>query len=138
MAAAAGVMTSLPQGEDRGNVVGYIAAFKGLDREIEQVGFRNYTQIDLAFVNPTPAGEVLGADGLACSPAGGGTMVSDAQLRQLIAAAHQAGTKVVVSLGGAVIPPCGGDWTQLAAPDLRPKVVSSQKEMIDKYQFVGF
>jgi len=137
MAAAAGVMTSLPQGEDRGHVVGYIAAFKGLDREIEQVGLRNYTQIDLAFVNPTQAGDVLGADGLACSPAGGGAMVSDAQLRQLVAAAHQAGTKVVASLGGAVIPPCGGDWTQLAGPDLRPKVVSSLMEMVDRYQLDG-
>jgi len=137
IAAAAGVLTSLPHEQDRGNVVGYIAAFKGLDREIEQVDFRNYTQIDLAFVNPTPAGDVLGADGLACSPAGGGAMVSDAQLRQLVASAHQAGTKVVASLGGAVIPPCGGDWTQLAAPDLRPKVVSSLMEMVDKYQLDG-
>ena len=137
MAAAAGVMTSLPQGEDRGNLVGYIAAFKGLARELEQGGFSNNTQLDLAFVNPTPAGEVLGTDGLACSPAGGGAMVSDAQLRQLVATAHQAGTKVVASLGGAVIPPCGGDWTQLAAPDLRPKVVSSLMEMVDKYQLDG-
>ena len=43
MAAAAGVLTSLPLGQDRGNVVGYIAAFKGLDREIEQVGFPFWT-----------------------------------------------------------------------------------------------
>src|SRR3569623_679479 len=69
MAAAAGVMTSLPQGEDRGNLVGYIAAFKGLARELEQGGF--------------------------------------------------------------------GDCTQLAAPDLRPKVVSSLMEMVDKYQLDG-
>lgn len=137
LAAAAGVLTSIPHGEDRGSVVGYVAAFKGLDRAIAQGGFGNYTQLDLAFVNPTPAGEVLGADGLACSPAGNGAMVSDAQLRQLVTTAHQAGAKVVASLGGATIPPCGGDWTQLAAPDLRPKVVSSLMAMVDRYQLDG-
>jgi len=137
MAAAAGVLTSIPQAENRGSVVGYVAAFKGLDREIELIGFKNYTQIDLAFVNPTPAGDVLGADGLACSPAGGGAMVSDAQLKQLVASAHQAGTKVVASLGGATVPPCGGDWTQLAAPDMREKVVANLMAMVDRYQLDG-
>ena len=137
LAAAVIAMSSAAPAQDRGSVVGYIAAFKGLDRVIEQGGFGNYTQLDLAFVNPTPAGEVLSADGLACSPAGNGAMVSDAQLRRLVAAAHESGTKVVASLGGAVIPPCGGDWAPLAAPDMRPKVVASLMAMVDRYQLDG-
>lgn len=137
LAAAVIAMSSASPAQDRGNIVGYVAAFKGLDRVIDQGGFGNYTQLDLAFVNPTPAGEVLSADGLACSPAGNGAMVSDAQLRRLVAAAHESGTKVVASLGGAVIPPCGGDWAQLAAPDMRPKVVASLMAMVDRYQLDG-
>jgi chitinase len=137
IAAALLLISSPARAQDRGTVVGYVAAFKGLDRAIELGGFENYTQLDLAFVNPTPSGDVLGADGLACSPAGNGAMISDAQLRRLVATAHQAGAKVVASLGGAVIPPCGGNWTQLAAPDQRPKVVASIMEMVSRYELDG-
>lgn len=137
MAAAAGVMTSSAHAEDRGSVVGYVAAFKGLDRIIEHGGFGNYTQLDLAFVNPTAAGEVVGPEGLACSPAGNGAMVSDGQLRQLVSAAHHAGAKVVPSLGGAVIPPCGGNWRNLAAADMRATVVANLMSMVERYDLDG-
>ncbi|MGZ2411098.1 chitinase [Sphingomonas sp. F9_3S_D5_B_2] len=135
---AAALLSTFPaHAADRGRVVGYIAAFKGLDRAIDQGTFENYTQLDLAFVNPTPAGEVLGPNGLACAPDASRAMISDAQLRRLVAAAHQAGAKIVASLGGAVIPACGGDWTKLAAAPLRQKVVASVMEMVDRYGLDG-
>jgi GH18 family chitinase len=124
---------------DRGVVIGYIAAFKGLDREMQQRGLDQYTHLDLAFVNPTPAGEVVGAGGLACAPAapGNGAMASDAQLESLVASAHARGTKVMASLGGAVIPPCGGDWAQLLAPAMRAKLVANLIAMVDRYDLDG-
>lgn len=124
---------------DRGKVVGYVAAFKGLDREMQQRGLDRYTHLVLAFVNPTPAGEVLAPGGLACAPAApdNAIMVSDAQLRSLVARAHQAGTKVLASLGGAVIPPCGGDWTQLLQPQMRAKLVAALVDMVDRYDLDG-
>jgi chitinase len=122
---------------DRGTVVGYIAAFKGLDRQMQQPGLTRYTQLDLAFVNPTPAAEVVAPGGLACAPAGDGTMVSDAQLRTLVASAHAIGTKVIASLGGAVIPPCGGDWPQLLQPQSRAKLVAALIDMVDRYDLDG-
>ena len=137
IAAAALLMAAPARAQDRGTIVGYVAAFKGLDRVIEQGGFENYTQLDLAFVNPTPSGDMLGPAGLACSPAGDGAMVTNAEMQRLVATAHQAGAKVVASLGGATIPPCGGDWTQLAAPDLRGKVVESVMQMVDRYGLDG-
>jgi len=137
VAAAVLLMPSPARAQDRGNIIGYVAAFKGLDPAIELGGFENYTQLDLAFVNPTPTGDVLGSDGLACAPAGNGAMISDAQLRRLVTTAHQAGAKVVASLGGAVIPLCGGDWTQLAAADLRLKLVASIVEMVGRYDLDG-
>lgn len=125
--------------EDRGTLIGYIAAFKGLDREMQQRGLDRYTHLDLAFVNPTPAGEVVGDGGLACAPAepGNGAMVSDAQLRTLVSSAHRNGTKLLASLGGAVIPPCGGDWAQLLASPMRAKLVANLIAMVDRYDLDG-
>jgi chitinase len=123
--------------EERGTVVGYVAAFKGLDRELQQRGLDRYTQLDLAFVNPTPTGEVVGLASLACAPAGEGTMVSDAQLQAFVDSTHRSGTKVVASLGGAVIPPCGGDWAKLLQPPMRATLVSNLIAMVDRYNLDG-
>lgn len=128
------------QAKPEGVVIGYLAAFKGLDREMQQAGLDQYTHLDLAFVNPTPAAEVLGPDGLACSPAVEGdssAMVSDRQLRDLVASAHRVGTKVIASLGGAVIPPCGGDWALLLAPQSRAKLVNNLLTMVERYDLDG-
>jgi GH18 family chitinase len=129
------------QAKDRGTVVGYIAAFKGLDREMQQRGLDKYTQLDLAFVNPTPSAEVADASGLACAPAVAGNnnvMVSDAQLRALVALAHRSGAKVIASLGGAVIPPCGGDWAVLLQPQTRATLVANLLALADRYDLDGF
>ena len=126
--------------KDHGVVIGYIAAFKGLDREMQQRGLDKYTHLDLAFVNPTPAAAVLAPGGLACAPAlaeNSSMMVSDAQLRALVTTAHRAGTKVIASLGGAVIPPCGGDWAELLQPRTRPVLVANLIAMVDRYDLDG-
>jgi chitinase len=122
----------------RGALVGYIAAFRGLDREIAQPGLHDYTHLIVAFVNPTPAGAVTGTGAaLACAPAGNGQMISDAQLQTLVADAHRAGSKVLASLGGAVIPPCGGDWTQLLQPQTRGTLVANLLQLVDRYGLDG-
>jgi GH18 family chitinase len=139
------VLTSLfaispAQAKDRGTVVGYIAAFKGLERGMQQPGIDRYTQLDLAFVNPTPAGEVIGPDGLACAPGVDGNstiMVSDTQLRTLVTAAHMRRAKIIASLGGAVIPPCGADWAQVLQPQMRPTLVANLIAMVDRYDLDG-
>jgi chitinase len=135
--AATFLAMSPAQSADRGVAIGYIAAFKGLAEIIERGGFENYTHLDLAFVNPSPSGEFLTSDSLACAPAGDGSMVSDTALRTLVASAHQAGAKVLISLGGADIPPCGGDWTKLLAPQSRIKVVDGLADLVDRYGLDG-
>jgi GH18 family chitinase len=128
------------QAADRGVVIGYVAAFKGLDRQMQQRGLENYTHLDLAFVNPTPAAEVLAPGGLACAPAvaeQSAVMVSDAQLRALVVKAHAKGTKVIASLGGAVIPPCGGDWAVLLQPPTRAALVRNLAAMVERYDLDG-
>ena len=137
----AAIATAAPaNAADHGVVIGYVAAFKGLDRQLQQRGLENYTHLDLAFVNPTPAGEVVARGGLACAPAVAETsavMVSDAQLRALVAMAHANQTQVIASLGGAVIPPCGGDWAVLLQPETRTKVVANLIAMVERYELDG-
>lgn len=137
---AAFLTLSPAQAKERGALVGYVASFKGLDREMQQSGLDKYTQLDLAFVNPTPSADVLAPGGLACAPAVAGrsdVMISDAQLRELVTQAHRGGAKVVASLGGAVIPPCGGDWAQLLQPQTRPKLVANLVELVERYGLDG-
>ena len=121
----------------RGTIIGYIAAFKGLDREMAQPGLPDYTHLIVAFVNPTPAAEVTATGGLACAPGGNGQMISDAQLQALVATAHRSGTKVLASLGGAIIPPCGGDWAQLLQPQSRAALVANLLDFVDRYGLDG-
>ena len=121
----------------RGTLVGYIAAFKGLDREMAQPGLRDYTHLVVAFVNPTPTGAITGTGALSCAPAGNGQMISDAQLQALVVSAHHSGTKVLASLGGAIIPPCGGDWSQLLQPQSRATLVANMLDLVDRYGLDG-
>lgn len=139
--AAALATPALAQPADKGGIViGYVAAFKGLDREMQQPGIDRYTHLDLAFVNPTPSGELVTPAGLACAPAvqdSKDAMVSDEQLRALISRAHRSGTKVLASLGGAVIPPCGADWTEILQPGTRSYLVSNLIGLVDRYDLDG-
>ncbi len=74
-------------GGERGVVLGYYPAWVGDEYPPEAVDFRPFTHVCHAFVN-------VGADGAA---AGGGTVPSAA----LVARAHAAGVRVLLSLGGA-------------------------------------
>src|SRR5688572_14362256 len=85
-------------------VIGYVAAFKGLDRIVDKADFSRYTHVDLAFVNPGSDGSISVDGQLDCAPDGpGGANVSPRSLRRLVDAAHRAGSKVLVSVGGGVI-----------------------------------
>jgi GH18 family chitinase len=118
-------------------VIGYVPAFKGFDAVVDRANFRHYTHVDLAFVNPGPSGEIIAGDQLACAPAGDGTMVSEARLRNLIANAHNSGAKLLASVGGGTIPPCAGDWAALARPESRGKVIAGLVDFVDRYGLDG-
>src|SRR5688500_9234218 len=119
-------------------VIGYVAAFKGLDRIIDEADFSRYTHVDLAFVNPGRDGTISVAGTPACAPDGkDGPNVSPASLRRFVDAAHRAGAKVLVSVGGGVIPPCSGDWAQLLQPQTRGRIVAGLIALIDEYGFDG-
>lgn len=110
--------------------VGYIPAFKGLDRIVAGAELNGYTHVNLAFVNPAGDGSVIAGESLACMSDGDG-MVSLAALRAVVARAQAAGAKALVSLGGGVIPACSGDWEVLLAPDRRAETVHNLIALVD-------
>jgi GH18 family chitinase len=137
-AALALLAGSAAQAKSSPPVIGYVAAFKGLDRIVDEADFSRYTHVDLAFVNPGRDGAISVDGALACAPDGkGGANVSPASLRRLVETAHRAGAKVLVSVGGGVIPPCSGDWAQLLQPQTRGKIVAGLVALIDEYGFDG-
>ena len=137
-ALALALLATPAQAKSSPPVIGYVAAFKGLDRIVDEADFSRYTHVDLAFVNPGRDGAIRVAGALACAPDGrGGANVSPASLRRLVDAAHRAGAKVLVSVGGGIIPPCSGDWAQLLEPATRDRIVAGLVALIDEYGFDG-
>jgi GH18 family chitinase len=118
-------------------VIGYLPAFKGFADVLQRSDLRHYTHVDLAFVNPSPSGEIMTGTEFACAPAGNGTMVSADGLRELVGKAHQAKAKILVSIGGGTIPACAGDWTILARPENRTIIVSGLLDLVDRYWLDG-
>ena len=125
------------QAKQRPVAIGYVPAFKGLERIIERGGFEHYTHLNLAFANPDSSGALERGEALACAPAGDGGMVSARSLRKLVAKGRKAGAKVLVSIGGGVIPPCSGDWAKLLESAGRKRVVDGLIGLVDKYGLDG-
>jgi chitinase len=134
---AAALLATPAPGADRPVAIGYVPAFKGLDRIVERGGFEHYSHLVFAFVNPGPSGEILSDDGLACAPSGESATTSDKSLRAFVAAARKADAKAIASLGGGTIPQCSGDWAALLRPGRRAKVVAGLMELVDRYEIDG-
>ena len=137
LAAAAILIAAPARGSERPVAIGYVAAFKGLDRIVESGGLQHYTHLNLAFANPDSTGAFERRGALACAPAGDRRMVSRRSLRKLVAAGQRAGARVLVSIGGGVIPQCSGDWAKLLEPASRGKIVRGLMRLVDFYRLDG-
>lgn len=118
-------------------MIGYIPVFKGLEASMARTDLSQYTHLNLSFVNPDPAGKMIDGGSMACMPDADGSMVTSVALRRTVAAAHAAGSKIMISLGGGVIPPCSGDWAELLRPEKRDKVVRGLIALVDEYRLDG-
>lgn len=122
---------------ERPPVIGYLAAFKGMEAAADRVAFQQYTQINLAFANPDAGGRIAGPQALTCAPNGTGSMISRSAVRQLARKVHRSGGKLLLSLGGGVIPPCAGDWAKLLEPGSRDGVVRDLVQFVIKEKLDG-
>lgn len=112
-------------------VVGYIPAYKGLLTTANRTDLTKLTHLNLAFLNPNSAGVVASGGQPVCMGSNAGGNVSPTELRNVVAKAHAANVKVLVSLAGGVIPACSGDWAQLLQPTLRQTVVNNLVQFVD-------
>ncbi|MCR5871194.1 MULTISPECIES: glycosyl hydrolase family 18 protein [unclassified Sphingomonas] len=112
-------------------MVGYVAAFKGIDLTIARTRLEDYTHFNLAFANPDASGAFVNDGQLTCMPAPFGAATGVAELRARVEQLRSKGAKVLVSIGGGVIPSCSGDWNALLASDKRDATVASLVALSD-------
>ncbi len=118
-------------------VIGYLPTFKDYNAALDSTDLSKLTHINIAFANPGPDGSMVTGDALTCSDKFDGSNVPVSDLRAIVARAHKAHVKVLVSLGGGDIPACSGDWVKMLARDIRPIVVSSLLKFVQDYDLDG-
>lgn len=112
-------------------VVGYLAAFKGLDLSIERTDLSAFTHFNLSFANPDADGRFARDGRMTCmGDETGADMAVDA-LRKTVARLQAGGAKVLISTAGGVIPECSGDWKALLAPGRRAATVAALVDLAD-------
>ncbi|MDR3715727.1 MAG: glycosyl hydrolase family 18 protein [Puia sp.] len=100
-------------------VVGYLEVNRpDLPAALSNIDFRSLSHLNLAFVNPDSTGA------FADRPA----------VRQIVASAHAAGVKVLMSIGGGEIPRY---FAGLLSDDKRPALVRSIATLVDQYRLDG-
>ncbi|QCB54169.1 glycosyl hydrolase family 18 [Sphingopyxis sp. PAMC25046] len=117
--------------ERRPVVVGYLAAFKGLDLSIARTDRAAFTHFNLSFANPDVAGRFVDKGKMTCMSDETGANLSVAALRGTVARLQASGAKVLISTAGGVIPGCSGDWKALLAPERRAATVAALVALAD-------
>jgi chitinase len=118
-------------------VVGYLAAFKGLDMSIERTDLKSFTHYNLSFANPDADGRFMRDGRMTCMGDETGANLSVDALRRTVARLQASGAKVLISTAGGVIPGCSGDWKALLAPDRRAATVAALVELADTLDLDG-
>jgi len=112
-------------------VVGYLAAFKGLDLSIARTDLSAFTHYNLSFANPDAEGRFVKEGRMTCMEGETGANLTVAALRGTVARRQAGGGKVLISTAGGVIPGCSGDWKALLAPERRAATVAALVELAD-------
>tara|TARA_R110002072_G_scaffold9518_25_gene46042 strand:+ start:16627 stop:17637 length:1011 start_codon:yes stop_codon:yes gene_type:complete len=118
-------------------MVGYLPAFKGLEKALRTTPIDYYTHINIAFANPDSSGAMTKGDELTCMAAGMGENASVAMLREAVTELKRKGAKVLLSVAGGVIPSCAGDWAELLATDRGEAVRAELLDLMDAAGFDG-
>ncbi len=127
MASLLGAQTSLADTK----VVGYIPAYKNVVAITDATDLSKLTHINLSFLNPNAAGVFANGSTPTCMSG-----LSAADIGYVVQKAHNAGVKVLASLGGGVIPACSGDWQNLLA-NSRALVVSRLADFVAQHNLDG-
>ncbi|ESQ86363.1 hypothetical protein AEAC466_03955 [Asticcacaulis sp. AC466] len=114
-------------------VIGYLPAFKGpMLPHMDTIDLSKVTHINLSFVNPDAQGRIVTDAQMACMDTHGHGPTPLADVKAVIARAHASGVKVLVSLGGGIIPACSGDWPTLLKTENRAALVQNLLAFVDE------
>ncbi|WP_447727166.1 glycosyl hydrolase family 18 protein [Sphingomonas koreensis] len=117
--------------------VGYLAVFKGLDLSIDRTHLPSFTHFNLSFANPDADGTFVRDGGMTCMTGAFGSRVAVESLRASVTRLRAGGAKVLVSVGGGVIPGCSGDWKALLGPDRRAATAAALVALADQLGLDG-
>lgn len=118
-------------------VVGYLAAFKGLEMSIARTDLSAFTHYNLSFANPDAQGRFVHDGRMTCMGDETGANLSLDALRQSVEKLQAGGAKVLISTAGGVIPGCSGDWKALLAPGRRAATVAALVDLADTLNLDG-
>jgi len=118
-------------------VVGYIPAYKGLKASIDSSQITDLTHLNIAFINPDKDGNLLVNNEIICMLTDSDANVAVDDLHYAVNKAHLSGVKVLVSMAGALITPCSGDWAALLQDKTRNKLINNISAFIDKFNLDG-
>lgn len=110
---------------------GYIATFRGLDESIARADLPAFSHLNIAFANPLPDGRYIRDGVLPCMTDRDGQPIAVERLRDRVRTLQAAGARVLVSVGGGMIPACSGDWKALLAPDRRAASAAALVSLVD-------
>ncbi len=113
-------------------IIGYLPAFKGpMLAHMDSIDLTKITHMNLSFVNPDPQGLIVSGANMACMDTEGHGGLPVADVQAVIGRAHKAGVKVLISLGGGIIPKCSGNWPTLLKPENRANTVKNLIQFLD-------
>jgi chitinase len=118
-------------------VVGYLPGYKGLRESIKKIDLSNVSHLNLSFANPNANGEFMLNDNLLCMSGLSTEQVNGVEIHEVVKRAHQAGVKVLMSVGGGVIPQCSGDWHRLLQPENRLLLVNKLVSLMTDFELDG-
>ncbi len=119
-------------------IIGYLPAFKGpMLPYMDTIDLTKVTHINLSFVNPDPQGQIVNGNLMTCMDTEGHGALPVSDVQAVIDRAHKAGVKILISLGGGIIPKCSGDWPTLLRPENRAVTVANLVKFLDDTSLDG-
>jgi len=115
----------------------YVLTLRGMNETLTTADLTPYTDIVLSFAHPDASGQLVSGDSLTCMAGPNRTMVTAADLQAAVDLIHAGGRRALVSLGGALIPACAGDWAAMMAPARRQATAQALSDFADRFKIDG-
>lgn len=118
-------------------VIGYLPGYQDIKTQVDQIDLTKISHLTLAFLHPNKDGVFIHKGEPTCMVGKQGQPLSSSELHYTVNKVHQAGKKVLISVGGAAYPMCAGNWATLLKGDNRQSTIKNLLHFIERYQLDG-